>query len=111
MSDQVKIRRPLAQNYGKTGETAEVPKKAASVDNMMKDVYNILRDQIERIRIKSAHSSLSAEEVSSLRDYTRSLIELSKEEREITKAEEASGDLKNLSDEELIELIKKRQKK
>jgi len=102
----------LSETSVPKGESVLVERpKSSSVDQMMSNVYAILHQQIDRIRIKSLNYSLEPEEVSALRDYTRSLIELSKEEREMVKADAASGKLSELSTEELIELLGKTAKK
>ncbi len=109
MSDEVKLKRPIHDSYTQDRPKALVKKpQKASVEKMMADVYGILNQQIERLRIRSVSYSLEKDEVSNLRDYARCLIDISKEEREMLKAEAELEKLKDLSLEELVELAKKK---
>lgn len=116
----VKLRSPGIKDTMKdvvAGEskTIEGPSKYVrripTVDKMMEDVYSILDQQIDKIRIKSNSFSLEPKDVSALRDYARCLVEMSKEDRELQKQDAALAKLNDLSTEELIQLAQKSIKK
>lgn len=87
-----------------------VVKPPNTLESMMSGVYAILQQQIENLRISSVNRSLSPEEIGTLKDLTQTLVQLNKEEREQLKNEAAAGKLSDLSDEELISLLKEAKK-
>lgn len=90
----------------KTGAEAEVVvrKLPTTTEGMIDSIKTILSQQIERIRLSSHSRALTTEEVNALRDYTRNLIELNKDEREMIKAE--SANLDNIDTQALIERLR-----
>lgn len=82
--------------------------KTQSVDSIIDDAKSIIRDQVTRLKIRSNQGfSLEPDDVKSLRDYVKSLVELSREEREIEKSDKLNDLVKDMSNEQLLELYKK----
>ena len=76
-----------------------------STVSMLDDALGIIGQQIDMFRVKSGQNQrLDEKEARILQGYIKSLVDLSKEEREREKLDDA---LKNMSDEELLELAKK----
>lgn len=82
---------PMVKNSIEEAQIIE-RKIPSNTEAMMIAIKTILSQQIERIRLSSHSRSLTSEEVSALRDYTRNLIELNKDEREMIKADTANLD-------------------
>ena len=91
-----------------TGKRANAIARVSSVESMMEDAYSILGEQIERMRLKSRAVTLGEKEAKTLQIYIKSLVDLSKEEREIVKSEEMSEMLSGLSDAELLDMAQKK---
>lgn len=82
--------------------------KSQSTESIIDDAKSIIRDQVMRLKIKSGQGfSLESEDAKNLRTYVQSLVEMSKEERELDKSDALKDMLKGLSNEELLELYKK----
>lgn len=76
-----------------------------STVSMLDDALAIIGQQIELFRVKSGNSlRLDEKEARILQGYIKSLVDLSKEERERDKLDDV---LKNMTDAELIDLAKK----
>jgi len=76
-----------------------------SVSNMLEDALSIMGQQIDRMRVKSGqHQSLDERESRVLQGYVKSLIEISREEREREKTDAQSKNLDKLTTEELVAL-------
>lgn len=86
--------------------TEQNPLIFPSVDGMVADALQVIQLEITKFRTKVASGrSLDSREAKTLQGYIRSLVELSKEDRE--RAKEA--DLSKLSTEELIALMGSKQ--
>lgn len=75
-------------------------------ETLISDILVILQNEISQIAMKSKKGILKGEslglaEARVLQGYAKSLVELSKESREQKKG----GDLSNMSDDELLELV------
>ena len=113
MKDQRAPKHLLRPGYPKTA-----PKHAGRVinvqaDSTVNDVINnalgIIKQQVDTLSAKSRlGGSLPDTDVKNLRTYIQSLVELSREERERTKAEGVEEWLSKLTVEELIELAQGR---
>lgn len=76
-----------------------------STVSMLDDALAIIGQQIEMFRVKSGQSVvLNEKEARILQGYVKSLVDLSKEERERDKLDDQ---LKGLTDEQLIEMAQK----
>lgn len=75
-----------------------------SVDAMMADALQVIQLEITKFKTKVAQGrSLDSREAKTLQGYIKSLVDLSKEDRERLKEQ----DLSNLSTEELLALLGK----
>jgi hypothetical protein len=105
MSDESPKRRIISQaTVVRTTSTSSSPAK------MLEDALGIMDNQIERLRIKAAHTSLDEREARTLLGYVKGLVEISKEEREREKSGIAK-ELSELSTEELLKLAESKLKK
>lgn len=103
MSDGVIRRKPVP---GQPKQSIAVTvSRVSDVSNMLDGALKTLGEQLGRLALKSRSATLDEKEAKVLQGYIRSLVELSKEEREREKQEQA-GDLSSLSHEELLELAK-----
>lgn len=76
-----------------------------STTSMLDDALRIVGQQIEMMQVKSGQNQrLDEREARVLQGYIKSLVDLSKEEREREKLDDS---LKNMTDAELIELAKR----
>lgn len=81
----------------------------AKTSRILEDAISIISQQVDQFRIKSARGDkLAQDEAYLLNSYIKSLVGLSKEEREREKAEKELHDLSNLSDQELLELAQQK---
>ena len=79
------------------------PKDAAG---MLDEAMAIIGEQVELLRIKSAHKqALDETEAKQLMGYIKGLVEINKDERERDKR----GELGKMSDAELLELLKQKE--
>ncbi len=81
--------------------------RIATVDGMISDLNFILKDQIEKQRIKAVQGTLTVQELKVIEGLADSVVKLSREERERGKNDDILETLKALSDEELLKLIKR----
>lgn len=73
-----------------------------SVDSIMADALGVVQTEIIKFKTKVAQGrSLDSKEAKTLQGYIKSLVELSREDRERLKEE----DLSKLSTEELLQLL------
>lgn len=78
-----------------------------SVDHMISDALDILQLEITKYKTRVQQGrSLNSQEAKILQGYMKSLVDLSREDRERTKEE----DLADLTTEELVALLGKQQK-
>lgn len=78
-----------------------------SVDGMIADALDVIQQEISRYKTKVVQGrSLDSREAKVLQGYIKSLVDLSREDRERTKEE----DLSKLSTEELLQLLNNQQK-
>jgi hypothetical protein len=75
-----------------------------SVTAMLDRALTIIDDQLIRLSLKARAATLDDKESRILQGYVKSLVELSKEEREREKANKEAGDLGELTPEQLLEL-------
>lgn len=87
----------------KSGDGAVRVDRINDVDNLLVRSLGILDEQITKLGLKSRSSIFTEKEARVLQGYVKSLVELSKEEREREKAAEKNG-LEGLSWEELVKL-------
>jgi hypothetical protein len=84
--------------------------RITTVDVMINDILHILKDQIEKQRIKAKAATLNDKEVKTIESLTDALVKLSKEERARLSDDEISNEVSNLSDEELLARIRNKSK-
>lgn len=76
---------------------------------ILEDALSVISQQVDHMRIKSNQGfKLAQDEAYLLNSYIKSLVGLSKEEREREKAEKELHNLTNLTDEQLLELAQKK---
>jgi len=80
--------------------------KVSDVTKMLDGALNTLSEQLDKLALKSRASTFDEKEARVLQGYIKSLVELSKEERERDKADTLGAELSKLSDEELLDLAK-----
>lgn len=78
--------------------------KQSSTSGMVDDALSIVDEQLEKIKIRSRHESFEMEDMKILQLLIKSLVDLSKEEREREKSEKDMEDLSKLTHEELLQL-------
>lgn len=79
-----------------------------SVSSMLDGALSVLGEQLDKIALKSRSSTFTEKEARVLQGYIKSLVELSKEEREREKADKLNEELANMTDAELLELAKQK---
>jgi hypothetical protein len=79
--------------------------RVSDVSTMLDAALQTLAEQLDKLALKSRIATFEEKEARILQGYIKSLVDLSKEERERDKSDQLS-DLKNLTDEELLELAK-----
>jgi hypothetical protein len=102
MSDQPKrliIRDPRSKN------AAGIVARVSDVSSMLNGALKTLAEQLDKLALKSRAATFDEKEARVLQGYIKSLVELSKEDREREKAD-TLGELANMSNEELLELAK-----
>jgi signal transduction histidine kinase len=78
----------------------------------LSDALSILNDQIQILRVKSNTGySLDQEQIKSLRTLVQSICDISREEREQDKHDGLDDALKNMSEQELLQLYHEKSKK
>jgi CRP-like cAMP-binding protein len=82
--------------------------RIATVDSMMEDIYTILKDQIEKQRVKAIGATFNDKDMKTVEALTDSLVKLSREERERLRSDALQKQLEGLTDEELAALLQKR---
>lgn len=83
--------------------------RIATVDGMISDLNKILKDQIEKQRLKASGGAIfNIHEVKVLGELADAVVKLSREERERLKSEDIGDLFKDLTDEEMLALIKKK---
>lgn len=83
-------------------QVLEASTTAPSVNKMLDNSLTIIDEQIEKFRLRSKFSTLDEKESRTLLGYVKSLVEISKEEREREKSDKGTKELANLSTEELL---------
>lgn len=78
-----------------------------TVDGMLNRALGTLDEQLTKLSIMSRSATFTEKEARVLQGYIKSLVELSREERERDKANRDLGDLGNLTPEQLLELAQK----
>jgi hypothetical protein len=80
--------------------------KVSDVTRMLDGALNTLGEQLEKLALRSRVSTFDEKESRVLQGYIKSLVDLSREERERDKADTLGAELSKLSDAELLELAK-----
>ena len=93
-----KITLPIKKPSVAISEVVEVP----PVDSVMAKLVDTLANEINKLRVRSYTAFLDDKQARMLQGYVKSLVELSREQRERDKLE----DLSKMTDEELFELAK-----
>lgn len=106
MSEQKPQRRIISQS-----KVVRATSEPADPAKMLEDALTIMRDQIERIRVKAASTTLDEREARTLLGYVKGLVDISKEEREREKADKVSKEIAEMSTEELVKLAQEKLKK
>jgi hypothetical protein len=88
----------------KSGDGVVRVDRVNSVSGMLDRALGIIDEQLIKIGLKSRTATLDEKEARVLQGYVKSLVELSKEEREREKADKTPDELKEMSDAELLEL-------
>ncbi len=78
--------------------------RAEGIQNTLNTALAIVSEQLQKLALKSKASTFTDQESRVLQSYIKSLVDLSKEEREREKSDIELDKLKNLSDAELLEL-------
>jgi hypothetical protein len=82
--------------------------RVQTTEDIIGSVREIVREQVQRFQIKSGGGQgLDIDEVKSLQSYTKILVDLNKEERDINKDSKLDEVLAGLSGPELIEYYQK----
>lgn len=102
MSDQKPKR--IIVPLQKSGDGVVRVDRVHSVAGMLDRALGIIDEQLLKIGLKSRQMTLDEKEAKVLQGYVKSLVELSKEEREREKNDKTAEELKDLSDAELLEL-------
>jgi hypothetical protein len=102
MSDNNKPRRLMVPLKRSLDAAIQVD-RVEGVDNLLARSLGILDEQLTKIGLQSKHSIFGEKEARVLQGYIKSLVDLSKEEREREKAADDS-ELKNLTHDQLLEL-------
>ena len=108
MSEFKKVHPPASGVVSTQKRYVSTVVKAQSTESIIDDAKSIIRDQITRYKIQSSQGlELDDSEAKKLRIYIQSLMEMSREEREIEKSDKLADMLQGLSNEELLEMYKK----
>jgi len=83
---------------------AQTVTRVNSVSSLLDGALATLAEQLDKLAIKSRFAEFDEKEAKVLQGYIRSLVELSKEQREHEKADKMPEDLAKLTNEELLEL-------
>ncbi len=107
MAGNYEPKRRIAPMQQTTGGIVKID-RVHSVTGMLDRALNIIDEQLTKISLKSraAGPTLEEKDAKILQGYVRSLVELSKEEREREKSNKEIEGLENLTTEELLELGK-----
>lgn len=105
MSDDTGPKRRLVVPKPTTSSSAVTVSRLSDVSTMLNGALRTLSEQLDKLALRSKVASFDEREAKVLQGYIRSLVELSKEEREREKQEQL-GDLSKLSDTELLELAR-----
>jgi hypothetical protein len=89
------------------GGAAHLVSRVTNTSSMLDGALKVLAEQLDHLAVKSRFNNFDEKEAKILQGYIRSLVELSKEERE----REKSTDLSNLTLEQLIEAATNLQQK
>lgn len=95
-------RRPGPNSVAVVPKTAHTVTRVSSVSNMLEGALKTLQEQLDELALKSRTRTFEVQDAKILQGYVKSLVDLSKEERE--RAKDEAGDLGKLSTDELIEL-------
>lgn len=87
-------------------DAAIVVDRVHTVDNMLNRALGIIDEQLTKLGLMSRSAIFDDKEARVLQGYVKSLVELSKEEREREKSNKDAEALQNMSDAELLELAK-----
>lgn len=85
-------------------DAAVVIDRVNTVDGMLNRALGILDEQLTKLGLKSRSAMFDEKEARVLQGYVKSLVDLSKEEREREKSNKDAEGLKDMSDAELLEL-------
>lgn len=88
----------------KSGDGVVRVDRVKTTAGMLDRALGIIDDQLIKIGLKAHAAILDEKEARVLQGYVKSLVELSKEEREREKNDNTADELKKLSDAELLEL-------
>jgi hypothetical protein len=105
MSESEGPKRRLVVPKPKATGTAVTVSRLSDVSSMLDGALRTLAEQLDKLALRSRVASFDEREAKVLQGYIRSLVELSKEERERDKQDQL-GDLSKLSDTELLELAR-----
>ena len=103
MSEEPK-RRLVVKDPRSTSNTVVVS-RTTNTSTLLENALKTLSEQLDKLALKSRVSTFDEKEARVLQGYIKSLVDLSKEERERDKAD-TLGDLAKLTDEELLELAR-----
>lgn len=92
----------------RNGSGVRVVERVHSTTSMISDALAIVDEQLLKLRLRSNSENFEESDVKTLHTLIKSLVDLSKEEREREKAEKDLGDLSKLTNEELLDLATKR---
>lgn len=107
MAGNIDTKRRIVPAAGTTGGIVKID-RVNSVTGMLDRALNIIDEQLTKIALKSraAGPNLDEKDAKILQGYVRSLVELSKEEREREKSNKEIEGLDKLTNEELLDLGK-----
>jgi hypothetical protein len=106
VSDREKKR--LSLYIKKATQIAHPVTRVSNTASIIESALSIVDEQVEKLRLKSNGETLEEREIRTLHSLIKSLVDLSKEEREREKHDKDSEGLSNLTNEQLIELAQKK---
>lgn len=82
--------------------------KVSDTARMLESALNTLNEQLDRLSVRSTASTFDEKDARLLQGYIKSLVELSKEERDRDASDILKAEYSKLSDQELLELARKK---
>src|SRR4051812_35810875 len=104
MSDTRKPNRIIVPHQRSPDGTITSIARVHTVSGILDRALGIVDEQLIKLSIKSRSATFEERDAKVLQAFVRSLVDLSKEEREREKVDKTSEDLKDLTNDELLAL-------